>query len=135
MKARNWRNKMWSGQRHFPRYPPPPPLLNYSQISVLDLLPKATNFQKTSNFLIQSTMHVYTWISQKKTPVLKCHRNYKLILLFLNILSNHIVNEIMSSWQQWENLGLSTYGTLDSARHVMVNYGIASKFVGTLCYL
>ena len=48
----------------------PSPLLNYSQISVLDLLPKATNFQKRQNFLIQSTMHVHTWISQKKHPSL-----------------------------------------------------------------
>ena len=37
---------------------------------------------------------------QKKTPVLKWHRNYKLILLFLNILSYHLVHEIMSMWQQ-----------------------------------
>ena len=31
---------------------------------------------------------------KKKKHVLKCHRNYKLILLFLNILSYHFVHEI-----------------------------------------
>ena len=34
-----------------------------------------------------------------------------------------------------KNLGLSTYGKFACAHYFIVNYGIATKFVGTLCFL
>ena len=54
---------MWSGQDIYLDIPSP--LLNYSQISVLDLLPKATNFQKRQTLSLKA-LCMYILESLKK---------------------------------------------------------------------